>query len=153
MKYKSSIIIITFFLLLTVLIVKYYTYDQKDTVYAFSYKNASKDAIKDELVIALFMDDIKAVEDTYYKDYFKEKLEIFNYEIQVQDISKNNGLIHIKFGITPVYGPHWPVGYDEASFAVDVFGKITFEDFQHLKSYELPEWYNDIIIKPLPKTD
>lgn len=123
---------------------------KKNIIPAFSYKATTKAEIKDELIIALFMDNIKADSNTFYNNYFSTELEYFNYEFKVKDISKKDNYIYITFGITPMYGAHNPVGDDESTYKVDVFGNKTLEKFVHLKSYEILERFHDIIIKPLP---
>ena len=52
------------------------------------------------------------------------------------DIKKlDDGLIQIKFGITPQVGAHNPIGYDELTYTINSSGKKQFTDYQHVKNY------------------
>ena len=52
-------------------------------------------------------------------NYFSIPLEVYNYEIQIQDLSKVNNIITVYFGVTPQIGAHNPVRYNEVTFSVD----------------------------------
>lgn len=119
----------------------------------FSVHAVSPAAIKNELITALFIDDIRSVSDNFYKDYFTDLPVIYNYEVNIQNVAKDAGTIQITFGITPMVGAHNPVGYDEATYQIDSSGKKTFIHFQHLKTYDyIPDNLKNIIKKPLPVT-
>lgn len=120
-----------------------------DTITTFSYKATTKDEIKDELIIALFMNNIKEDASRFYHNYFSTELEYFNYEFKIIDISEEGGSIHITIGITPMIGAHNPVGYDEVTYKINSSGEITLEQFVHLKSYDIPERFKELIIKQL----
>lgn len=52
------------------------------------------------------------------------------------DIKKlDDGLIQIKFGVTPQVGAHNPIGYDELAYTINLSGKKQFTDYQHVKNY------------------
>lgn len=106
--------------------------------------------LKDELIIALFVDDIQSVSDSFYSEYFTMTPAIYNYEINIKDLSMKNGKINITFGITPMIGAHDPVGYDEASYQIDSSGKKTFISYMHLKTFDIPDHLKNIIKKALP---
>lgn len=116
----------------------------------FNINDTFRTELKDELIIALFIEDITSASDGFYDEYFTMTPAIYNYEIKVQKISKELGKINITFDITPMIGAHDPVGYDQASYQIDSFGKKTFVSFIHLKSYDIPNHLKNIIKKELP---
>ncbi|WP_312106770.1 DUF3888 domain-containing protein [Lachnoclostridium sp.] len=118
----------------------------------FSIESTTKSEIKDELIIALFMNNIITDSNKFYDNYFSDGLEYFNYEFKIKDIKKELGNIHITFETTPVIGAHNPVGDDEITYKVDVFGTKTLENFTHKKSYEIPPWLQNYMIKTYPET-
>lgn len=65
-----------------------------------SATNLTKGEIENELVVALFFKDIDSVVQSYYSNYFSIPLEVYNYEIQIQDLSKVNNIITVHFGVT-----------------------------------------------------
>jgi len=87
--------------------------------------------------------------------YFSSELQIDNYGTKIVDISNKDvvNYIYITFGITPMIGAHNPVGYDEAVYKVNSRGDITLEQFNHLKSFDIPERYHNYITNPLPKSN
>ena len=116
----------------------------------FNINTTSPSELKDELIIALFVDNIRSVSDSFYNEYFTMPPAIYNYEINIQDLSMKKGEINITFGITPMIGAHDPVGYDEASYHIDSSGKKTFISFVHLKTYDIPDHLKDLVKKALP---
>lgn len=101
------------------------------------------------------MNNIIADSNKFYDNYFSDGLEYFNYEFKIKDISKQGEPvnIYITFETTPMIGAHWPVGNDEITYKVDVFGNKVLDKFTHKKSYDIPPWLQNYIIKPLPTTN
>jgi hypothetical protein len=154
MKQRKPVIIII--LLSAILIVEMAYYVQKnDVIEVISNKITKEDEIKDELILSFFMDNIRSDSSTYYDNYFSTHLAYYDYETKILDIKRgsesNRRYIYITFGSTPMIGAHNPVGYDELSYKVDVQGNITLENFIHLKSFQIPEWLRDTMIKPYPE--
>lgn len=118
--------------------------------HTFNVDVTSPPEIKDELIIALFIEDITSASDSFYDEYFTMPPAIYNYEIKVQKISKELGKINITFGINSMIGAHDPVGYDEASYQIDSSGNKTFISFVHLKTYNIPDHLKNLIKKELP---
>ena len=109
---------------------------------------------KDELIIALFMDNIDADSSKFYDNYFSKKFGYINYEYKIKDIKKEGEQerIYITFEGSPIVGAHIQVGDDEITYKVDVFGNKTLENFTHKKSYEIPSWLQNHMIKPYLET-
>lgn len=123
----------------------------KDTLMAVFNVNAkTEEEITDELIIALFVDNIRNDILNFYSEYYSGEIEIYNYEIVILETEKvENNLIYITFGVTPQIGAHNPLGYDELVYAVDVVGNKMLTQYQHIKSFAVPEKYEQYIIKPI----
>ncbi|HKL99637.1 MAG TPA: DUF3888 domain-containing protein [Mobilitalea sp.] len=152
MKQNKPIILIV---LLSLVIIATVIYSQKNEVKeTVSHKTSEEADMKDELIIYLFMDNIKSDSSTFYDYYFSSQLTYYSYETKVLELKKDyaeGGIIHITFGSTPMIGAHNPVGYDELVYKVDAFGNITLEKYTHLKSFDIPEWLRENMIKPYPE--
>lgn len=117
----------------------------------FSASNVTEDELEDEIVVALFYKNIDSAVQSYYSNYFSIPLEVYNYEIQIKDLSKVNNIITIRFGATPQIGAHNPVGYDEITFNVDNNGQREFVAYEHVKTHTLDKRFDEYITNPLPK--
>lgn len=149
-KIQSKYIVAVLFLNILICVTLYYA-KAENVVTVWDITKTITTEIKDELIVALFIEDIKETIDNFYNNYFSIELEVFNYEIKVVGVEKSNNLIYTTFGVTPQIGAHNPVGYDEITYSVDVFGEKTLVQSKHLKTYNnIPEQYKEFIIKPLP---
>jgi len=110
---------------------------------------------KDELIIALFMNNIEADSSKFYDNYFSDRLGYINYQYKIKDIKKEGDPmnVYITFKGSPIVGPHIEVGDDEITYKVDVFGNKTLKKFVHINSYEIPERLKINMIKPYPGTN
>lgn len=116
----------------------------------FNMDATTEKEITDELVIALFIKEITDEVTGFYSEYYSGEIEVYNYEVMIVDIEKKEpGLITIKFGVTPQIGAHNPLGYDELSYFVDSMGNKKLSNYEHLKNYEVPEKFQNYLIKPL----
>lgn len=120
---------------------------------AFRQTQTNATELKDELIIALFMDNIIEDSSKFYDNYFQDGLGYINYMYKINDIYKKGEPvnIYITFEGTPIVGSHISVGDDEITYKVDVFGNKTLEKFFHKKSYEIPERINVNMINPYPE--
>lgn len=145
---KQSILIL---ILSVIFLIETIFYLHKEvTSSTFNINSTTKSEITDELVIALFRNNIITDSNTFYDHYFSSQLEYFNYEFKIKDISKRDSYIYITFETTPMIGAHNPVGDDEITYKVDVFGNKSLDKFIHKKSYDIPPWLQEDLIKPLP---
>ncbi len=157
MKHSKKWQFIVILILSCILLLEMVFYLQKNhNIPTFSVKSTTESEIKDELIIALFMDNIIADSSKFYDNYFPDTypIEYFNYEFKIKDIKKEGEPVnvYITFETTPVIGPHIPVGDDEITYKVDALGNKTLENFIHKKSYEIPERLKPNMIKPYPET-
>lgn len=148
---KSQYIIILILSGILLFEIVFYLHDNH-TLPTFRYESTTKSEIKDELIIALFINNIEADSNKFYDNYFTDALEYFNYIFKIKDIKKQGEPIntYITFETTPMIGPHIPVGVDEITYKVDASGTKTLVNFIHKKSYEIPLRYQPNMIKPYP---
>lgn len=155
MKHNKKWQFIIILILSGILLFEMVSYLQKNhTLPTFRDYPATGLETKDELIIALFMDNIIADSSKFYDNYFPDGLGYINYEYKIKDIKKEGEPvnIYITFEGTPIVGPHISVGDDEITYKVDVFGNKTLEKFVHKKSYKIPEREKINMIKPYPET-
>ena len=109
---------------------------------------ATKEEITDELVIALFIEDITNAVTNFYSEYYLGEIAVYDYEIAIEEIEKKEpGFISVKFGVTPQVGAHNPLGYDELVYRVDSSGNKELAGYEHLKNFEVPEKFQKYVIK------
>mgnify|MGYP001058164594 CR=1 FL=1 len=124
--------------------------NRNSTIETFNADAATKEEITDELVIALFIEDITNVVTNFYSEYYSGEIAVYDYEIAIVDIEKKEpGFISVKFGVTPQVGAHNPLGYDELVYRVDSSGNKELVGYEHLKNFEVPEKFQKYMIKPL----
>ena len=105
----------------------------------FDVNSITEEEITEELVIALFIEEITNEVKNYYLKYYLGEIEVYNYEVKIVNIEKKeSGIISVKFGVTPQIGAHNPLGYDELSYSVDSRGNKSLITYEHLKNYEVP---------------
>lgn len=146
---KRLVIAALFILLLGVLLIAHVK-KRKDTFETFSVSATTEDEIKDELIIAIFIESITNNINMFYSEYYSGQIMVYNYETNIVEIKKTeNGLIYVKFGATPQVGAHNPLGYDELLFSVDYVGNGKLVKYEHIKNYEIPVKFQEYIIKPI----
>ena len=125
-------------------------FNRNSTIETFNADAATKEEITDELVIALFIEDITNAVTNFYSEYYSGEIAVYDYEIEIVDIGKKEpGFISVKFGVTPQVGAHNPLGYDELVYRVDSSGSKKLAGYEHLKTYEVPEKFQKYMIKPI----
>lgn len=121
---------------------------RQDFVQTFSVSAVTEEEIKDELIIAVFIDGVRKYVLDYYSEFYARQIAIYNYETVILETEKTgDGLINIKFGVTPMIGAHNPLGYDEILFSVDSAGHGQLVKYEHIKDYTIPERFEQYIIK------
>lgn len=122
----------------------------KDSVETFNINSVTSDEIKDEIIVAIFIENIRKHVENFYSEYYSGEIEVYNYETVILEVEKpGNGFISVKFGITPQIGAHNPLGYDELLYYIDSLGNEKMIKYEHIRNYTLPERFEKYIIKPL----
>lgn len=146
---KYSVIAFILILSLGVLLIAYGK-KRQDAVETFHVSATTEDEIKDELIIALFIESITNNVNTFYSEYYIGQIIVYNYETIIVAIEKTeNRSISVKFGVTPMVGAHNPLGYDELLYKIDYAGKGKLVQYEHIKNYDVPEKFQGYIIKPI----
>lgn len=116
----------------------------------FSVSAKTEEEIEDELIIALFIEDIRNEITSFYSGYYSGMIMVYNYETLILELEKNdNNRISIKFGVTPQIGAHNPLGYDELQYLVDSEGNKILAEYQHIKNFTIPDRFEQYIIKKI----
>ena len=86
-------------ILLAFLLFNIFNRNGNSTIETFNMDAATKEEITDELVIALFIEDITNVVTNFYSEYYSGEIAVYDYEIAIVDIEKKEpGFISVKFG-------------------------------------------------------
>ncbi len=145
---KYRLIIVCLLILLVFWLFNLYR-NRKPIIETFNVDSTTKEKITDELVIALFIENITEEIINFYSEYYSGEIAVYNYEVTIVDIGKKEpGFISVKFGVTPQVGAHNPLGYDELAYRVDSSGNKELAGYEHLKNYEVPGKFQKYIIKP-----
>ena len=112
---------------------------KQDRMEAFNVNAVTEGEIKDELIIAVFIESIRKHINEFYAEYYAGEVMVYNYETNILEVGKENGLISIRFGVTPQIGAHNPLGYDELLYTMDSTGKGKMVKYEHIKDYPIPE--------------
>jgi len=96
--------------------------------------------------------------DNYYSKYLTDTPMVAPYTVYVLNAERPKGYrsfsFNIKLGVDSYIGPHLGVGLDYITVTISGSGDVKIEKFEHVKSYELPPNYQNIIKKgyknPIP---
>ena len=144
---RKNVLFLTLLAILSAMLLN--LYGRQQSVFAFNVNKVTEDEIKDELIIAIFVESITKYVNDYYSEFYSGQIMVYNYEIDILEMEKTNGVITVKFGVTPMVGAHNPLGYDELSYSVNYAGKGTLTAYEHIENYPLPEKFQEYIIKPV----
>lgn len=136
---KYRLIIVCLLIVLAFLLFNLWNRNRKSIMEIFNMDLTTKEEITDELVKALFIEDITKEIMNFYSEYYSGEIAVYNYEVTIVDIGKREpGFISVKFVVTPQVGAHNPLGYDELVYRVDSSGNKELVGYEHLKSFEVP---------------
>lgn len=119
---------------------------KQDQIEAFSVSAVTENEIKDELIVAVFSESIRKHVQNYYSEFYTGEVAVYNYETDILEVKKSNGLITIKFGVTPQIGAHNPLGYDELVYTIDSSGSGRMIEYEHIKDYPIPKRFEDRLL-------
>lgn len=136
-------------ILLSILLLAMHDKKKPEEIQTFSVDAVTEGEIKDELIIALFIENITKYVDHFYAEFYSGQIAVYNYEIDILEIIKNNSCINISFGVTPQIGAHNPLGYDVLSYSINSSGNAKLTKYEHIKNYPVPERFEEYIINPI----
>ena len=140
---KKVMILAALWIILSAFLLKVYWNGKQDQQEAFSVSAVTEDEIKDELIIAVFIESIRKHVQDFYTEFYTGEVAVYNYETEILKIEKSDGLITIKFGVTPQIGAHNPLGYDELTYTIDPSGSGQMIEYEHIKDYPVPEGFQE----------
>lgn len=132
---KRNVLFILLLICVGLLLIGIYSRKIGQSIETFNVNVQTEQGIKDELIIAVFIQNIRKLVEEYYAQNLSEDVTVYNYETTILEVEKlDGGLIQIKFGVTPQVGAHNPIGYDEVTYTIDSSGNIQTVDYQNIKS-------------------
>ncbi|MFC5406572.1 DUF3888 domain-containing protein [Cohnella soli] len=85
----------------------------------------------------------------YYQHLLRESPLVYSYFVDVIESHRVNGfrgfILSLTLDVTPVVGPHIPVGEDRLTFEISAGPKVRLVKYTHVKTHELPPNWQDII--------
>lgn len=99
------------------------------------YKNA---------IVLTYLKNIRSISDNYYNSYYTVAPQIEYFSTDIQQITKSGPRVFISFITLPFLGAHNTVGKDRITFVVDASGNVELYTFEHLCSYDLPDYLKDL---------
>ncbi|AJS61369.1 hypothetical protein UB51_02895 [Paenibacillus sp. IHBB 10380] len=123
-----------------------------ETSYHTPHEDSEELRLQDMLMNFLnpYMND--AVRD-YYQRLLLEPPLVYPYFVDVVDSKRINGfrgfILSITLDVTPVVGSHISVGEDRLTFEISAGPEVKLVNYTHLKTYELPPHWQDIVKKPV----
>ena len=110
----------------------------------------SKEELVTDMFFALLLQNIQEAVSNYYSDYLTTSPLVYPYQIKILNMERTNGyrgfVFLITLEVTPVVGPHNPVGRDQLTFSITP-SEVKLKEFKHMETYELPPNWQDIIKK------
>ena len=108
----------------------------------------SKEELMMDLFLSLLLPDIQKAVSNYYSDFLTESPIVYTYQIKILKMERTNGyrgfMFSVTIEVTPVVGPHNPVGKDQLTFSISAGSGVSLKNFKHLETYELPPNWQDI---------
>lgn len=143
---KKGMIPAVLLIILSAFLLNVYWNGKHDQQEAFSVSAVTEDEIKDELIIAVFIESIRKHVRDFYSEFYAGEVAVYNYETEILEVEKPNGLITIKFGVTPQIGAHNPLGYDELTYTINSSGSGQMIKYEHIKDYPVPERFEERLL-------
>ena len=150
------------------LIVLLWTFTSSFTALAFSNNNNIKhklintytppkhstEELYQDIFMVLLLPDIQEEVNNYYKEYLSVLPMVAPYDITVLSAERVGGYrtfgFRLKLLLHPYLAPHNDVGLDNITISIKPSNNIKVEKYEHIKSYELPPYYLNILKKNLP---
>ncbi len=109
----------------------------------------TKEVLYQDIFVTLLMPEINKAISDFYGKYLKELPGEDTRSVKVLGIERPNGyrttLFIIKLQVLPYLGPHNSVGRDNITIRVAYGEKPQIVKFEHLESYLIPSYYQNVI--------
>ena len=86
---KYDLLMISMFSLLAFLLFNIYAENRNTIMGTFNVNSTTKGEITDELIIALFIEEITNAVMDFYSDYYSGQIAIYNYEVDIVEDRKS----------------------------------------------------------------
>ncbi|MFB5089154.1 DUF3888 domain-containing protein [Psychrobacillus sp. PGGUH221] len=110
----------------------------------------SKEELMMDLFLSLLSPNIDKAITNYYSDSLLISPMVYPYQIKILNMERTNGyrgfIFSVTIEVTPVVGPHIPVGKDQLTFTITP-SRISLTEFKHIETYDLPPHWQYIIKK------
>ena len=110
----------------------------------------SEEELVMDLFFSLLLPNIQEAVSNYYSDYLTTSPLVYPYQIKILKMERTNHyrgfIFSVTIEVTPVVGPHNPVGRDQITFSITP-SEVKLKNFKHMETYELPPNWQDIIKK------
>ncbi|WP_097027339.1 DUF3888 domain-containing protein [Clostridium peptidivorans] len=114
----------------------------------------SREELYQDIFMTLLLPYIQDEVDKYYKEYLTTSPTVAPYDVTILKADRVNGYrgfdFRLKIELHPYVGPHLDVGTDYITLRVNPIDNVKVEKFEHIKSWELPPYYQNVIKKKLP---
>lgn len=111
----------------------------------------SREELYQDIFVSLLMPEIQKSVDNYYKEFLTDTPMVAPYDVTILKAERPNGyrtfVFLLELEVHPYIGAHNSVGVDHITIRVGGSGDVKVEKFEHVKSYELPPNYQNIIKK------
>jgi hypothetical protein len=114
----------------------------------------STEELYQDIFVLLLLPNIQEAVNNYYKEYLSVLPMVAPYDITVLSAERVGGYrafdFRLKLQLRPYVAPHNDVGLDNITISIKPSNNINVEKYEHIKSYNLPPYYSNIIKKNLP---
>lgn len=104
-----------------------------------------------DIFSSLLMPYIQKSVEHYYTKFLNDIPKVDPWAIDILSIDRPNGyrtfLFVLKIQVKPYVGPHLSVGVDRLKITVHGAGNVEVNSFEHIRDYDLPPHYQNIIKK------
>lgn len=133
---KKDIVYLLLIICTAILLTEISSTKRGQSIPTFNINAQTEQEIKDEIIIAAFIQDIEKAVQHFYTQNLSKYVTVYDYETSIINVKKlNGGLIQIKFGVVPQEGAHDPVGFDVITYVIDSGGAKQMTDYQHVKTF------------------
>lgn len=144
MKSHVATVFITFIIVLTL-----QSPCQAESIY-YTPPEKSKEELVYDLFNSLLYPHIDAAVKNYYSDLLIYSPSVYPYQVSIVNAKRLGGYRSYKFlitvKVTPVVGAHFAVGEERLTFLISP-NIVELKEYDHLKTYELPEHLQDYLLR------
>lgn len=123
----------------------------KSVVQNYKTPEHSKEELYQDIFCSLISPYIQKSVSKYYSKYLTDIPTVDPWDYKILSVERPNGyrsfVFVLKIEIIPYVGPHIGVGVDRLTIEVQGAGTVKVKNFKHIRNYELPPNYQNIIKK------